>query len=341
MSQIKINKNNYIHNLQTIQKRLSKNTLLMVVLKDNAYGHGLKEMAKIASSHKIKEAIVRDYQEAKKIDKFFENILILAPSKNFSNYKNSFSLAINSLNFLKKVPKEIKIEIKIDTGMHRNGIEMKQLKTALNIIKRRNLNLFGVFTHFRSADELSSELFWQEKNWQEIKNRVIDFCKKNSIKLPRFHSKNSAAIFRSSKKIDEYVRSGIATYGYSEMDEKLFGEFNLKPVLSLWADKISSRELFSRQKVGYGGVFEADSKSIISTYDLGYADGLFRSNPTKKFKIKDGYILGRVSMDYISCNSTKDKICIFDDVREYKRAFNTISYDILVKLSPNIKRVVI
>lgn len=339
MAFIKIDKKNYFYNLDKISEKLAKKNLLMVVLKDNAYGHGLEIMAKLSFEYGIKGAIVRDEIEANKIKKLFKNILILSPSFNSKLYKNSFSLAINSLEDLKKVNNG-KIELKIDTGMHRNGILPKELPKALEIIKKRNLNFFGFFTHFRSADELSSELFWQQKIWEKAKLDVIKFCKKNSIKTPRFHSKNSAGIFRSSKKIDEFVRAGIAIYGYSEMDKKLFGYTKLKPVLSLWAEKISTRKIKKNQKVGYGGLFKSNKNQKISTYDLGYANGIFRSNPQKTLKIKNNKILGKVSMDYVIINSSKNKICIFDDATYLKKRFETISYEILVKLPSNIKRVI-
>ncbi len=339
MAFIQIDRDNYFHNLNQIQKKLTNKNLLIVVLKDDAYGHSLKLMAKISYKWGIKEAIVRDEIEANMIKNYFDNILILAPKRKFNLSQKNFSIAINSLKFLKSVPKDVKIELKIDTGMHRNGISLEELPKALEIIKNRDLNFFGFFTHFRGADELSSELFWQQKLWEKAKTDVIKFCKKNKIKTPRFHSKNSAAIFRNSKKTDEFVRAGIAIYGYSEMDKKLFGDLNLKPVLSLWAEKISSRTIYKNEKTGYGGFFKSNKKQKISTYDLGYADGLFRVEPIKTLKIKDGKILGKVSMDYIICNSTKKQICIFDDVTYFKKRFKTISYEILVKLSHRIKRV--
>ncbi len=340
MAFIKIDRKKYIHNLNLISKRLKKKKLLMVVLKDNAYGHGIEIVAKMAKEEGIEEAVVKDFEEAKEISSFFNNILILNPSLEFKKYQKNFSLAINSIEYLERVPKNIKIELKIDTGMHRNGILPEKLNKALSIIREKNLNFFGFFTHFRSADELSGELFWQIKEWEESKKRVIKFCKKSRLKIPRFHSKNSSALFRSSKKVDEYVRIGIATYGYLERD-KIFGRVDLKPILSLYAKKISTRVLKEKQKVGYGGFYQAKKDIKISTYDLGYSDGFFRVDPTKKIKIKDGYILGKVSMDYITSNSQKEEICIFDDTKELQKHFKTISYEILVKLPKNLKRVIV
>ena len=131
---------------------------------------------------------------------------------------------------------------------------------------------------------------------------------------------------------DDFARCGIAIYGYHEM-EKSFGDFPLKTVLKLYAQKISSRELKKGARVGYGGVGKLQNKSIVSTYDIGYGDGFFRNIYPD--------ILGRVSMDSFSMISDKDEVCIIKDAKEIAKQNNTISYDVLVKLNSKIKRVIV
>ncbi len=81
---------------------------------------------------------------------------------------------------------------------------------------------------------------------------------------------------------------------------------------------------------------------VVSTYDIGYGDGLFRGDPKKPLRVANSLpILGRVSMDFITLESTDDEICIFNDAKEIAKEFNTISYEILTALKPNLKRVVI
>ncbi len=332
MSFILINRDNYIFNLNQICKRVDK-TKIAVVLKDNAYGHGIVEIAKIANKFGIKRAIVRNSFEAKIVENLFENIVILA---DINVTSSKFEVAINSIEQLRKIDKNIKIHLKFDSGMHRSGIGIDELDEAISIIKLKELNLVGFFTHFRSGDELSSELFWQMENFKNAKEKIkVNF---NNI---AFHSCNSSSLFRLKTIEDDFVRVGIATYGYLENDY-LFKDIELKPVLSLWAEKISSRELKAGSKVGYGGAYKLDINSTISNYDIGYGDGFFRVNERKKIFLKNGLeILGRVSMDSFSIKSNEERVCLFDDVRDLAKEFDTISYDILVKLSPTIKRVVI
>ena len=272
---------------------------------------------------------MRNIQEAQSISHYFPYILVLS---DIPKEAIEFHFAINELEDIKKFPKSSRVELKIDTGMHRNGIRMDEIDEALEMIKKRSLTLTGVFTHFRSADELSSELFWQYSNWQEAKRRVLQKCKALGLQKPHFHAANSAALFRLGCE-DDFARVGIAMYGYLEMDA-VFDAPKLKPVLSLWAKRVARRVVKKGERIGYGGDFEAKEDMEVATYDCGYGDGIFRALQT----LKDGKILGRVSMDYVSVASNKERICIFDDAKKVAKELGTISYEVLVKLSPYIPR---
>ena len=330
MAYIKIDRSALLHNLDLITQRAGGKGRVVAVLKDNAYGHGLELMAKMLQEYGITKAVVRTRAEAKRIASFFSDIIILADTP----VTDCFSYAINDLEQLRNAPQGAKIELKVDSGMHRNGILAEELEEAFRFIKKRNVELTGVFTHFRSADELSGELFWQVENWQEIKEKVRKFCEEYGIQHPRFHSANSATLFRYGV-IDDFARVGIAMYGYLEMDA-IFDQPPLRPVLSLWAKRIASRRLAEGERVGYGGVFVANEPMEVSTYDVGYADGIFRALRS----CAAGEILGRVSMDSLSLAGCADAVCIIDDAKEMAHHLGTISYEVLVKLSPQIPRVV-
>ena len=326
MSYITINKVNFFHNLELLSKKLGSPDKLAVVLKDNSYGHDLTLIAKLSKEFGIKKAVVKNEEEAKMIEKFFETIIVLNP--NFETI--NFSLVLNSKEQLKKIKPSQKIHIKVDTGMHRNGIMINELKSVFKSIMKSGAKVEGVLTHFRSADELSSELFWQEKQWSEVKNKVKDICKKQNLPLPLFHSANSATVLRKNSYHDDFARCGIAIYGYHEMPES-YGEFDLKPVLKLYGEKISSRELKKGSRVGYGGVGILEKDSIVSTYDIGYSDGFLRNLYPN--------LLGKVSMDSVSLLGNSDEVCLINDAKELAKLNNTISYDVLVKLHPNIPRI--
>jgi len=334
MAYIQIDKNNFFYNLDWFSKRVGSKEKLAVVLKDNAYGHGLEIMANLSSKFGIKSAVVRDYNEAKLIKRYFDDIIILGDSP---KRDSRCSFVLNSIDDIKKAESSSRVELKVDTGMARNGVGFDEVKASLDLIKRRDLKLVGVLTHYRSADELSSELFWQYKRF----NRVKEIVKLKGFRDIRFHSFNSSATIRLNSKDEDLIRVGIGIYGYSEINP-IFNPPKLKPVLSLYADRVATREIKKGSRVGYGGKFTAKKDMRISTYNIGYGDGLFRGDSNSPLITAEGLpILGRVSMDYISLETTKANICIFNNAKVVGEKFNTISYEILTKLSSSIKRVVI
>ncbi len=139
--------------------------------------------------------------------------------------------------------------------MGRNGVLIEDINISLKLIEQRGLNLIGILSHNRSADELSSELFWQKKRFNEVE-KIINT---KNIKNIRFHSFNTASSIRINPKDEDLIRVGIGIYGYSEIDN-IFNPPKLKPVLSLYANKISTKKIKSGSRVGYGGDFIAEKR---------------------------------------------------------------------------------
>lgn len=310
----------------------------MAVLKDNAYGHGLLHIARLVCEYGIRRVAVKNFEEAKAVAHLFDEVLVLVDHPLLEDYPSNISFAVHSMESLSALAKHKAIHLSIDTGMHRNGIKQHQIAEAMSIISKKELVLKGVFTHFRSADELSAELFWQKSNFEAVKKEI----KKYGIEGVAFHSHNSAALLRADGIGDDaYARSGIAIYGYNPLDTAI-STLELKPVLSLWAEKLSSRVLKKGQRVGYGGMYEATEDEVISTYDIGYGDGFFRFDGIKRVAMADGSLsIGRMSMDSFSLKGDSQKVCIFNDARVLAKEFSTICYEITTKLSPSIKRVVV
>jgi alanine racemase len=338
MAIIEISKKNLFHNLKQIENRLGSKEKIAVCLKDNAYGHGLELMAKLCNEYGITKGVVRNIYEANIVYKYFKKIIVLQHISSERILKN-IELVISSLEDIRKIPKNSKVHLKIDTGMHRNGIHTKDIKKAFNLIQENNLILKGVMTHFKSADVLNSALFWQNDIFQKCKQEIITLCNKQNIKIPLFSSENSSSLSRLDKH-EDFVRVGIAIYGYCYISDKSH-DLKLKPILSIYANKISSRIVSPHQNVGYGGCGNIIKKNTtISTYDLGYGNGFPRLNENDIFYTTNNEkVIGRVSMSNMCIESDKQKILIFDDVKHLAKIKDTISYDILVSLSPFITRI--
>ncbi len=341
MSYIEIDKENYRHNIEYLCAKAGGKDKLMVVLKDNAYGHDLEIMAKLACGFGIKKSAVKTVEEAKRISFLFEEVLVLAERPPCELYDESISYAVHSVEGLKKFAFKSAVHINIDSGMHRNGIRVEEIEEAFETIIKLNLNLNGVFTHFRSADELSCEQYWQNENFNEAKVIVKELIRKYNLPMPKFHSCNSSSLLRRRASLeDDYARCGIATYGYTHLD-RVFGEFDLRPVMSLWAEKLSSRSLKKGSRVGYGGMYELKSDSKVSTYDIGYGDGFFRYDGEGELLLDGRDVCGKISMDSLSLLGEKESVPLFRDAYCLAKRFSTITYDVVTKLSPHIKKIVV
>jgi len=319
---IYLNKQNLFFNLDKISQ---VNPNILAVIKDNAYGHGIFSISKLLREYGIRKVCVRNIDEATLV-RDFEEVLIFNPPTNRSAI--NFSYAINSLKQLKK-NRHPYIHLKIDTGFRRNGILENEVIEALKIIKEKDFELRGVFSHFCCADEFSCDTFIQYDKFLKLKKIIIDFCTENNLKIPYFHIANSAALSKLPDTLD-YVRPGIAIYGGIE---------GYKPVMALEGDVISVRELDEKEGCGYNKMFMSDEKIKISTVDVGYADGIpyFKNG----CKLKNTEALGKISMDYMIVKGEHKKVIVFDDIKEFVKNFDTITYDILVKMSPRIKRKII
>ena len=324
MATVYLHKQNLFDNLNKISKI---NSNILAVIKDNAYGHGIISFSKMLKEWGIKKVCVKNNDEAEVIKNLFEEIIIFFPHTGRS--AKNFSYCINSLKQLKK-NRHPYIHLKIDTGMHRNGILMEELKEALKIIKDKEFELRGVFTHFCCADETANDMFIQYERFKNIKSIVEEYCKKNELKNPYFHIANSYALDKLPDTFD-YVRPGIALYGGIE---------GYKPVMELRAEVLSSRVLKKGWGCGYNKMYISDKNIEVTTIDVGYGDGIpyFQNG----CKLKNAEALGKISMDSMIIKGRFEKeVVVFDDVKEFVKNFDTITYDILVKISPRIKRKIV
>ncbi|MDE5592057.1 MAG: alanine racemase, partial [Helicobacter sp.] len=313
MPSIQICSDSFFHNFNILSTFLNPTGEIAIVLKDNAYGHGLKEVSILAKQCGIRACFVKSMQEALEVREDFSSISILYPrllkdDLSFGECLRAENIyfCVSSLETLKLYPSLSKIELKINTGMNRNGITRDSLVEAFEEIVRRKLCLVGVFTHNGFGDDLGSEFYIQNQNFLDIKKEVLRLCVQHSLPKPRFHSLNSSGALRmknsqnfskDSELKDDLYRIGIAFYGYLCQDE-VFSSFSLKPIASLWAEKISSHALKKGMRIGYGGVCALQKDSIISSYDIGYGDGLFRLREGIELYTKEGFrILPRSSMD--------------------------------------------
>ncbi|WP_295699958.1 alanine racemase [uncultured Helicobacter sp.] len=344
MAEITLSSQAYKHNFQLLSSHIGTDIELAAVLKDNAYGHGLEQISTLAKQCGVKSVFVKNYAEAIRISEIFPHITALygMPEGDFPPH---IAFVVHQKAHIESLPKGTKVELKVNAGMNRNGIQPDELESYIKAILDRGLELIGVFTHNGYGDDIDEGFMRTQECFRTIKEQVRALSQKYGFKLSRFHSLSSSGAVRvaSEGKIDDdLVRVGIALYGYLDVAFANPISAKLQKVATLYADKVATRFLPQGARIGYSGCTTLESQSCISTYDIGYGDGFFRVSERHKIYTAEGYqILPRSSMDCFSCLCDKSRICVFNDVSALAQAFGTISYEILTHLSPHIKRTLI
>jgi alanine racemase len=338
MAYITLNKKHFFNNLDIIAQQSKGRDKIALVLKDNAYGHGLLEVATMAKEYGLTKAVVRSYSEAKKIETFFDYILVLADTPEEKSEKIRYT--INDLSSISKFVPGTKVELKVNTGMNRNGIAMDELREAFESIVKEGLVLEALFMHHSSADEDKSIFQLQNERFSHIKREAEALAQEFEMRPLRFHSCNSAALFETEDFSEDMARVGIAAYGCLELVDNAHAEA-LQPILSLYAKRNSLQKLDKGDSVGYGASFTASQEMRIGNYDFGYGDGFLRSSASG-YKTPEGIaLLGRISMDNSSFFSDKEELLIFNDARVVAKFAGTISYEVVCSLKEHLKRVIL
>lgn len=258
---------------------------IIPVLKSNAYGHGIREIATILKERKLKFIAVDSYFEALKIwEVCSTKILLIGYSlpENLSkmNFKKT-SLAVydlETLQELSRIWKPVNIHIKLDTGMHRQWIYLKDLPVFLEFIKNhKNINLEWVLSHFADADSLDNSYSINQEN---LFKKWIEIIKNAGFNPKYIHADNSAASVKWFwKEICNSLRLGISLYWVNplEPEDKYFKKLsNLKLALSFYSTLILKKEIKKWEKVSYNCTFEAQKNMTIGIIPVGYYEGLSR-----------------------------------------------------------------
>ena len=340
------------------------------MVKANAYGHGLIGTAKFLGKQKIAYLCVARISEAIQLreNKIKSAILILGyTSPEFFKEIIAYNLTVTvqSLDVAKMLATEgrrknkvVKIHIKVETGMHRLGIESPQILFFIKkILDLPNLEIEGIFTHFSDADNNDFEFTKLQLSRYQF---VVTELQKADIKIPIYHTANSAAILCLPESHYNMVRLGIALYGlnpipeiYTDRDFSL--KFDLKPVLSFKTRISHVRVVPDGETIGYGRTFKTNQDTLVGTISVGYGDGFRRSPQNYSEVLVRGIrcpILGRVAMDTCQIDITKvpqanvsDEVVLIGKSQneiitasEVARKLGTINYEVTTGIMERVER---
>lgn len=362
LNHIEIDASKIISNFNYLQS-LHQEKEVFPVLKANAYGHGLKEIARILNYTNAKMVVVDSYPEAQIVYRYFKGkVLILGemPHRAYHYCKLNRTEFIvyneDTLRHLSRYKKRARIHLFINTGMNREGIKDVDAFLKNNKEYLDKVEVTGVCSHFLAADYRSHFNSSQEEEFVEALKKINE-----AGYYPKWvHTDNSAAAFWSDNKSLTACRPGLALYGYNPLNYEDSALTNLKPALEVYSQIVSIQNVEAGETVSYGEDFKVDKESQIAVIPFGYFEGLDRrlSNQAE-FLIycnRDIYapIAGRVCMNLTCLDVGKENIQVGDEVQivssnktdvnsveNLASLMDTISYEFLVKLQANIRRTII
>lgn len=359
-------KRQFILDNYRLLKSYQKEAAIFPVLKSNAYGHGLKEMCLILNDSEAPYVVVDSFPEAQTAYKYFKRkVLILGemPAKTYSycNLKRSEFCIYNrqSLEVLSKIGRA-KVHLFINSGMNREGIKDIASFLTDNRDLLSKVEVTGFCSHLAAAEEGGESTQKQLAKFLSD----LDILKGAGYNPKWIHLGNSAAIFNLQNKNLTAFRSGLSLYGYSPFgsDSAYYSKAQeLKPALRLTSTIVSIQSLNASERVSYNGTYEMSQAGKIAVIPFGYYEGLPRSlsNLASFAWLKSGQkhylkIAGRVCMNLCCLDAsnleveTGDDVEIISLVREDKNSLENlanisghITYELLVGLQSNIRRVII
>ncbi|MGN8398609.1 alanine racemase [Helicobacter pylori] len=368
---VEVNTASLRHNFSAVKSIVPKDACVMAVVKANAYGAGAIKASEIFLQEGANYLGVAALDEALELRSHFSKtpILILgySPNANASMLiDNDLSAMVFSLEQAEifsqmalKAKKRLKIHLKIDTGMHRLGLEpnFKSIETIKKIRALKGLEVEGIFTHLSNAD---ANIKTHAKNQMKAFNAFLEQLLNQKIEFKYRHAYNSAGILSlcngNENRLLNLYRPGIMLYGFYPSNEmKESSQTILKNVISLKARIVQIKRVKKGEFIGYGEHFYTNEETLVGVLALGYADGLVRALGNRiQVAINNQLapLIGKVCMDqcFVKLNNIEakegDEVILFgdksakaNDASEIATLLNTIPYETISTLSKRLERV--
>jgi alanine racemase len=353
------------HNLTVVRKKIGKHPRIMAVVKANAYGHGIIDVAK--SVLKEKKA---DYLGVAIIEEGVElrNEKIVAPILSFTApFDEQLDLFLRygidctictmatarRLNALAQaVGIKAVVHVKVDTGMGRIGIPANEATSFIeSLLAMPFLELKGIYTHFATSDEARSPYAMKQLR---LFTSVVNSLRSHNITIPIVHCANSGAIIQFPESYFDMVRPGIMMYGYAPSPSSQ-RRLQLQPALSLHSRISFLKTVEKGSSISYGRRYITPRKTKIASIPIGYADGLNR-DLTNKISVlireKKYPVVGTICMDQVMVDlglrsdvDGEERVTFLgpDGKRsisawDYSKILGTIPYEICCAISARVPR---
>jgi alanine racemase len=295
------------HNVHAIRRRLPPTTDLMAVVKADAYGHGLAQVARTLMQCGVQSFAVANLTEAIALRHCGGHgwpILIFGAALPFEIQKiveENITPTISTIAEAELLEaescrqgKRLDVQVEVDTGMGRVGFWHEDaLEPIARIAQLPHLRITGLYTHFPSADDNVAETRRELALFLQVATNL----REHGVAIPQLHAANSAALLNLPEAALDVVRPGLLLYGICPV-----GAGDFRPVLSFKARVAYVKEIGAGRTISYGQTFVAKQPMKIATVAAGYADGFSRYLSNKAEVLIGGCrcrVVGRVTMDQI------------------------------------------
>jgi alanine racemase len=307
---VEINLDAIANNVKNIKKLIGKKKELMAVVKGNAYGHDILEIASVVLNNGATRLAVARLEEGIFLRKSGITVPILVlgltlkqqveplVSYNITPTVSEYEMIEKLSDSAFKEDKIVKVHLKVDTGMGRIGIPPNHVLDFIKKVKvLKNVEIEGIFTHFSVADE-------KDKSYTEAQFKkfveVLNILEKEGIRIPVKHVGNSATLLDLPHMWLDMVRPGISLYGLYP-SEDVQKTVKLTPAYSFKTRIVFLKELLQGKDIGYGRTYTTKKKrTVVASLPVGYADGYNRLLSNKGEVLVKGKrfpIIGRICMD--------------------------------------------
>src|SRR3954451_85876 len=271
-------------NVRTLTHALAGSELWAVV-KANAYGHGVADVAGAALGAGATALCVATVSEALGLRRDFPmaRIIVMGPTANHREIAQARDAALELVISTNEIPDGVRVHLKLDTGMGRWG---------LSELEAPHFEVVGLMSHLATADTDAAYTEWQIDRFRKATASYTHLTR---------HIANSAAALRYPSSRFDAARCGIALYGLSPFGTDP-SEDGLEPVLT-WTSHVSQTRLLREgESTGYGRRFIAERDTWIGIVPVGYADGFRRDLTGTQVRVAGELrrVVGTISMDALA-----------------------------------------
>nr|WP_281347190.1 alanine racemase [Thermosulfurimonas marina] len=352
-------------NLRALKGLLPPETALLPVVKSEAYGHGLVEVARVLAQEGVYGFGISEPEEAFRLRRAGLALPILL----LSGFERHWLPEIVQLrlipavasvkmleavaDFTRKKALSLEIHLKLETGMHRLGIAPQEVPRALEILKANpQLQVTGLMTHLAAAENPEDPLTREQiALFEELKRKILS---QGLSGIRFFHLANSGGIIFLRGAGGNLVRPGLSLYGaYPSFRARAY--VKLKPVMTLKARVLEVKEVPAGGAVGYGPLYRARKRERLALVPVGYDDGYPRALSNKGFAVLRGQrvpLRGAVSMRTLALGvsgleppvNPGEEVLLLGGPKEEVPAdelaqlAGTISYELFCRLGKSLER---